>query len=125
MHNTNQSNPRTTPKPCEPKLRLASELTQKLNTGRAQNPLNFQERSNSAPSRQTTERKPYTEWTQDAKFFFNQPRNQKAIQRKRKPILKITMNNITLKCLVDTGSINVMKQNFFNFPIKPQSPHFK
>lgn len=30
------------------------------------------------------------------------------------------MNNIILKCLVDTGlSINIMKQNFFNFPTKP------
>lgn len=32
------------------------------------------------------------------------------------------MNNKVLKCLVDTGSsINIIKQNFFNFPTKPSN----
>jgi len=50
VHNTNNSNPSTTPRPCEPNPKLASEFTQKLNIGRAQNPLNFQQRISNAPN---------------------------------------------------------------------------
>jgi len=50
VHNTNNSNPSTTPIPCEPHPKLSSELTQKLNIARAQNPLNFQQRINNAPN---------------------------------------------------------------------------